>query len=350
MEILDNLNVIKQRDPEDALGVVGAQFEQLTWEAVIENTADYGDFVPANVVLGGMGGSALGGLIARDWLELEIPFVVTRDYELPNFVDEKSLVICVSVSGNTEETLATLTDAQKRGAKIVIIASGGKLLEIAEAQNIPFIRLEKISQPRYGVFMHLRAITKILNQFGLAVERYEELAAQQTAVKDFISGITANVVAEQNPAKKLAFECVGKTPVVFSSSKFASVAYKWKISFNENAKNVAFWNELPEFSHNEFIGWTSHPIEKPFAIIDLRSEFDNPRISLRFELTEKLLSGQRPAVKTVNLHGDNALCQMLCGVAFGDFVSIYLGLLNGVDPTPVKLVEKLKVELNQVSM
>ena len=346
MDILDNANAIQQRDSHDALGVVGAQSEQLSWEAIIENQADYNDFTPQNIILAGIGGSALGGLVAKNWLDLEIPFEIIRDYKLPNFVDEDSLVICVSVSGNTEETLAALTDAKIRNAKVVIIASGGKLLEIAESENIPYIRLQKISQPRYGVFMHLRAITKILNQVNLANGKYEELAEQESTIREFIDGILPNIAIDQNLAKRLAIKCVGKTPVTFASSTFAPVAYKWKISFNENSKNVAFWNEYPEFNHNEMIGWTSHPIEKPFTILDLRSEFDNPRNIERMELSDKLLSGQRPAAEVINLYGENPLQQMLCGMALGDFVSIYLGILNNVDPTPVGLVEKFKAELS----
>jgi glucose/mannose-6-phosphate isomerase len=123
------------------------------------------------------------------------------------------------------------------------------------------------------------------------------------------------------------------------------IAYKWKISFNENAKNIAFTNELPEFNHNEFIGWSSHPIEKPFAVLDLVSKFEDPRILRRFEISDRLLSGMRPKAITVNLKGDTPLRQMLWGSILGDFVGIYLALLNGVNPTPVDLIEKLKIEL-----
>jgi glucose/mannose-6-phosphate isomerase len=125
----------------------------------------------------------------------------------------------------------------------------------------------------------------------------------------------------------------------------APVAYKWKISWNENAKNVAFWNELPEFNHNEFMGWTSHPIEKPFAIFDLVSGLEHPQILKRFEVSDRLLSGQRPKSTVVNLAGDTVIAQMLWGSILADFVSIYVAILNGVDPTPVPLIEKLKKEL-----
>jgi glucose/mannose-6-phosphate isomerase len=341
---LDNQNAIHNKDPQDALGTIANSIEQLTWEAHIQNTPD-SNFSPLNVVLAGMGGSALGGLFAKDWLNLPVPFEVVRDYRLPAFVNEKTLVIVSSFSGNTEETLSCLTDAKERKATIVILAAGGKLIDIAKNDTLPFVELKKVPQPRYSVIEQLRAITKILATFGLATGNYDELATLTKPVGDFLATLTPDVLTEQNAAKQLATFCVGKTPIIYASTLFRSIAYKWKISFNENAKNTAWWDEFPEMNHNEFIGWNSHPIEKPFAVLDLRSNFDHPRIATRFALTEKLLSGRRPHAQEIWLHGDSILCQMVCGVILADFVSIYMALLNGVNPTPVDLVEKLKVEL-----
>ena len=146
---------------------------------------------------------------------------------------------------------------------------------------------------------------------------------------------------------QLALIAVGKTPVFYAGSLMAPVAYKWKISWNENAKNVAFWNYFPEFSHNEFIGWTSHPVEKPFAVFDLISNLENPRILKRFALSDKMLSGKRPKSTVVPLQGETVLEQMLWGSVLADFVSIYVGILNNVDPTRVDLIEKFKKALTE---
>jgi glucose/mannose-6-phosphate isomerase len=127
----------------------------------------------------------------------------------------------------------------------------------------------------------------------------------------------------------------------------APAAYKWKISFNENAKNIAWWSQYPEFNHNEFIGWSSHPVEKPYAVIDLLSNLEHPRIQKRFEVSAKLLSGMRPAPHAVQAQGASLPEQLLWAVNFGDFVTIYLALINNVDPAPVELVEKFKAELNK---
>jgi glucose/mannose-6-phosphate isomerase len=348
MELLDNQNLISQRDPQKALAVVSDAASQADWSVKLEQaTGD--NFMPDKIVLAGMGGSCLAGLIAKRWLDyqydLRQPFEVVRDYRLPHYVDHSSLVICFSVSGNTEETLSCLDDAGIKGAHTVVVASGGKLLEIARQRNLPFVELAKISQPRYGVIMHLRAIAKILSHYGMTTSAYEEIAQLTQPLREFSGQLLPAVSTVDNQAKQLALNCVGKTPIVYASSLLGPIAYKWKISFNENAKNTAWWNQFPEFSHNEFIGWASHPIEKPFAIINLRSKLDNARINRRFELTEQLLSGRRPAAHDIWLGGDSLLEQMLKGLILADFTSIYLGILNGVNPTPVELVEELKRRL-----
>jgi glucose/mannose-6-phosphate isomerase len=129
---------------------------------------------------------------------------------------------------------------------------------------------------------------------------------------------------------------------VYASSLFASAAYRWKMSINESAKQVAWCGTLPEFSHNEFAGWSGQPDQKPYAVIELRSELDHPRIQKRFEVTERLLSGMRPTPMAVALKGRTALQQLLWAVVLGDFVSAYLAILSGTDPAPLAIVEKFK--------
>lgn len=198
------------------------------------------------------------------------------------------------------------------------------------------------------VLYNLRALTALLSLFGLVRgERYEEIAAASDWLQNETAEWHKDVTVDKNLAKQLALLAVGKTPVFYAGSLMAPVAYKWKISWNENAKNVAFWNELPEFNHNEFIGWSSHPVEKPFAVFDLVSSFEHQRILRRFEISDRLLSGRRPKSHTIELKGDTPLRQMLWADVLADFTSIYVAILNGVDPTPVDLVERLKLELTK---
>jgi glucose/mannose-6-phosphate isomerase len=172
-----------------------------------------------------------------------------------------------------------------------------------------------------------------------------QLGRAANFLRESVKDWAATVPTDKNPAKQLALELAGKSGVVYAGPLLAPAAYKWKISFNENAKNVAWWGQYPEFNHNEFIGWSSHPIQKPYSVIDLRSNLEHPRIQKRFELSDRLLSGQRPAAHVVQAQGETLLEQLVWTVAYGDFVTIYLALCNNVNPAPVDLVEKFKTEL-----
>lgn len=346
--MLDDNNVLKQRDPSNALGVARNQPDQALFEAAIER-GEHDNRRIQNVVVAGMGGSALAALFLKHWLknELDVPFEIVRGYDLPGYVGPGSLVIASSYSGNTEETLSCLTQATERGSEIAVAASGGKLTELAEAQGIAGVRLPSGLQPRMATLLSLRALTALLVHFGIADKaRFDEIAAASSWLHDEVKAWLPETPTGRNLAKQLAVIGVGRTPVFYSGNLMVPVAYKWKISWNETAKNVAFWNEYPEFNHNEFMGWSSHPVEKPFAVFDLLSSFEHPRILKRFELSGRLLSGMRPEAQRVDLVGDSVIKQMLWGSILADFVSIYAAVLNGVDPTPVALIEKLKTELD----
>jgi glucose/mannose-6-phosphate isomerase len=345
--MLDDDNVLKQRDPEGALGIAADQYAQARFSVEVINPENDGREI-TRVVVAGMGGSALAALLAKSWLksELNVPFEVVRTYDLPGYVDYNTLVIASSYSGNTEETISGLEDARKRNAQISVISAGGRLDASANEDTVAHVKLPADLQPRMAVIYNLRALMAILVHFGVVNhDRFAEIGEVSEWLREETSQWTSDVTTDKNYAKQLALLAVGKTPVFYAGTLMAPVAYKWKISWNENAKNVAFWNELPEFNHNEFIGWSSHPVEKPFAIFDLVSTLEHPRILKRFAISDQLLSGKRPKSTAVPMKGDSAIAQLLWGSILADFVSIYVAILNGVDPTPVDLVEKLKKEL-----
>lgn len=345
--MLDDKNVLGQRDPSGALAVAAEQFQQALFSVKVSQPDHDGREI-TRIVVAGMGGSALAALLAKTWLrqDLGIPFEIVRGYELPGYVDHSTLVIASSYSGNTEETLSCLGQAQAHGAQVVVIASGGKLIEQATSQDMAYVQLPGDLQPRMAVIYNLRALAALLAHFGvISYLPFDEIGRTAEWLRQETIQWTADVTTDKNYAKQLALQAVGKTPIFYGGSLTAPVAYKWKISWNENAKNVAFWNEYPEFNHNEFIGWTSHPIEKPFAVFDLVSSLEHPQILKRFTVSDKLLSGKRPKATVVNLAGETVIAQLLWGSILADFVSIYVAILNGVDPTPVALIEKLKVEL-----
>ena len=345
--MLDDYNVIKQRDPSDALGIAATQYQQANSSVEVCQPEHDGRTI-TRIVVAGMGGSALAALVVKSWLksELPVPFEIVRDYQLPGYVDSSTLVIASSYSGNTEETLSCLNIAQERGAQIAIIASGGALIEQAKHHDITHVVLPGDFQPRMAVIYNLRALVALLNHFGqVPLHLFDEIAQAFDWLQHESAHWSSDITVDKNYAKQLALHAVGKTPIFYGGNLTAPVAYKWKISWNENAKNVAYWNEYPEVNHNEFMGWTSHPIEKPFAVFDLVSPLEHPQILKRFAVSDRLLSGKRPKAHTVTLQGDTLIKQLLWGSILADFVSIYVATLNGVDPTPVALIEKLKKEL-----
>jgi glucose/mannose-6-phosphate isomerase len=341
--MLDDLKYIHQRDGQDALGIAERQAGQLEYEFEVPKIE--GEF--ANIVFAGMGGSALPALLSVSWPGYKLPFDVCRQYHIPAYVSDRTLFIASSYSGNTEETLSALAEASDKKAFIVVMSGGGKLEELAAANGHIFIKIPKAEQPRYAVFYMLKAIAAIMESAGLldAAGANAQIAEAAGFLKESVKAWLPTVPQDNNPAKQLAMELAGKSGVVYAGPLLAPAAYKWKISFNENAKNVAWWGQYPEFNHNEFIGWSSHPVDKPYAVVDLRSNLEHPRILKRFELSDKLLSGRRPAAHVVDAQGETLLEQLLWTIAYGDFVTIYLALLNGVNPAPVDLVEKFKKEL-----
>ncbi|MDB5163251.1 MAG: pgi, glucose-6-phosphate isomerase [Candidatus Saccharibacteria bacterium] len=346
-DILDNINVLSQRDPEGALEIVASQYQQASFETEVFNS-EHDTREITSLIVTGMGGSALAALVIKVLLQskLSIPFDIIRGYDLPGYVNENTLVIASSYSGNTEETLSALEQAQVNQAQLAIIASGGKLIDIAKEKDVAYVQLPTGVQPRMAMIYNLRGVLSLLETFGII---NDELNNEVKALSGWLQTETAkwtpDVALDQNYAKQLAHLAIGKTPIFYGGAVTAPLAYKWKISWNETAKNTAWWNEYSEFNHNEFMGWASHPVEKPFVVFDILSSFERPRILQRFELTDKLLSGKRPAANTIQLQGDTLLAQLLWGAILADFASTYAAALNGVDPTPVVLIEKLKQEL-----
>lgn len=348
--MLDDANVLKQRDPHGALGVAATIYEQCRYTPELQNPEHDGRRIQ-HVVVAGMGGSALaadvtGALLAQS---LTVPYQVIKGYELPAYVTADTLVVAISYSGNTEETIHCLHQAidKPHSPAIATLSAGGQLEQIAGNKQIVHASIPNGTQPRMATIQMVKGLLKILQNFSVIDDT---VCRDITEAADWLHLQTETWEKEtettHNYAKQLALLAVGKTGIFYGSPRIAPLAYKWKISWNENAKNVAFCNLLPEMNHNEFIGWSSHPVEKPFAVFDVVSDLEDERVTRRFALTDRLLSGMRPKANTIHLAGDSLVQQMLWGLALAEFTSIYLGILNGVNPTPVELVEKFKAELN----
>ena len=339
--MLDDQKHIDQFDRSNLLAVIAGQGEQLRQEYEFD--------VPVvkslkQIVVAGMGGSALGPEFARAWLSdrLSVPIDIVRGYDLPAYVNEDCLVIVTSYSGNTEETLSALEQAKKRKAAIVLMTAGGKLSAIEDEHST--IRIPLGIQPRMSVLYSVKAVATVLDKLEVSEGLVGELEANGDWLLHEATYFISNVPEKDNIAKQIAKKLVGHPSVIYGGPTLAMPAMKWKIDINENSKQQAFYNNFPEFNHNEFIGW-GNPQPSPLRVVQLHSSLDNDRIKERFEVSNRLLSGIMPAPVIVEAQGETKLQQMLWTVMVGDFVSAYLGILNQLDPTPVDLVEKLKKEL-----
>lgn len=341
--MLDDLKYIHEKDAQDALGIAEKQWQQLVYSYSVS-------FTPKaeinNVVFAGMGGSRWPAFYLFTWPGVKVPLTVSGGYKIPDHVSENTVFIASSYSGNTEETIASLHEAESKGAQIVVMSSGGQLQQLAEEKGLPLYVLPGGTQPRMSSFYFIAALLELLAPLGIvAQESLDERKTVSEWLKSQTESWRPEVPSSKNPAKQLALELMGKTAIIYSGPLMAPAARKWKICINESAKNLAWWNEYPEFNHNEFIGWTGKPTEKPFGVVEIRSNLEHERVQKRFTVSERLLSGMRPMPQVVESAGDTVAKQLFWTSMFGDFVSIYLALINGINPTPVDLVEKLKAEL-----
>ncbi len=344
--MLDDISYIKRFDTDDMLGVLGRQQSQLAHN--FETELDFNPKQVTAIVVAGMGGSALAADLVSNWLSarLSIPFVIVRDYDLPNFVDENTLVICSSYSGNTEESLSAYEQAGERNSQRIVITQGGTLVDRAKEDDVASYLLPGGYQPRMAVWYGVKAFADLLEQAGWCDGLVDELESSIEWLEQSQANWKAEFMTADNQAKQVAESCMGKSVWIYSGPKLAASAYKWKININENSKHVSAWNVLPEFNHNEFLGWTEQPQHKPFTVVQLRSGLDNQRTQKRFDVTNRLLSGRMPHPIEIEAKGETHIQQMLWSCLLGDYVSAYLGVLNGVNPTRVDAIEKFKKELS----
>src|SRR3989338_805201 len=286
-----------------------------------------------NIVICGMGGSALGGRILKSYLGNKIPVVIVDDYTIPNFVNSKSLVFVSSYSGNTEETLECYKQAMEKKLNVVVFSNGGKLAELATQNKTPFVKIPTCPQPRLSYGYQFFSMLKILDNLGMVKVNKQEI--DNIAV--FI-GIQKEKIKSR--ANELAKRLVGKIPAVYGSKNMEAAAYKWKINFNENCKCPAFYNIFPEHNHNELNGLLKNGGN--LHLIFLKNKDDNPRVRKRMDIVKKIAEESKIDTTALEAEGNGFLERVIWTIYLGDWTSYFLALEYGVDPTPVELVEKFK--------
>jgi glucose/mannose-6-phosphate isomerase len=303
------------------------------------------------IVILGMGGSAIGGDLVRTLVQEEcpIPILVHRDYGLPAFVNEHTMVIASSYSGDTEETLSAFTEALERGAWPLAITTGGKLGEICKEQDLPLVTFAYESQPRAALGYSFVPLLVILQQLKFSAVKSAELERAITSIEELQAEIRVQVPEKDNKAKQLARRLEGRLPVVYGARHLSEVARRWKCQFNENSKGWGFWEVLPELNHNAVVGYDfPTALAREVRVLMLSSQLYRPRYQVRLQVTGEILAEKGVVHEVIQVQGESPLSQVLWAIHFGDYVSYYLAALRGVDPTPVKTIVYLKERLAQV--
>ena len=345
---LDDRATITRLDPHGLLARIEALPEQCeeAWRnaaklALPERYAD-----ARNVVLLGMGGSAISGDILRT-LSVQSgrkPITLVRGYDLPASVDEETLVVACSHSGNTEETLSAFEQSLAAGAMTLVVTTGGRIAELARDAGAPVFTYQYDGEPRSSLGHQLMALVAVGERAGLLKPQGDAVAEAVGLMQAQRAQLGFESPSGANPAKQLAARLHEKIPVVVGAGVLVEAAYRWKTQLNENSECWAIAEQLPELDHNSVVGF-GLPNPSQLHIVFLRHAALHPRLLLRYEATGDALAEAGVSHETVEALGTSALAQVLTAIYMGDLVSYYLALLYGVEPSPVAPIDTLKAKL-----
>jgi len=312
------------------------QFSSGTDEGNLKKFPDSFD----GAIICGVGGSALPGEILRMWLKKtgnEFPMELHRNFYLPKTVNEKILIVCVSYSGNTEETISSLEQALEKSLSIACITSGGKIGEICQKKQLSFIKVPSGMMPRQALGYQFTALIKILNYYGFVSENFK------SEVLSLNKKIRPADLEDQG--KKISRKLVKKIPLIYSSRENMALARIFKINLNENSKTPAFFNYFPELDHNELAGF-SFP-QKNFQVVILRDRDDFPKIKKQMEITAQLLKKRKIGVEFIEMNEEDVLSKIFSNVMISSWASYYLAKAKKIGPWSIKIVDELKKGLTE---
>ena len=343
--LLDAQKIISRHDAKDMLGAVerfpefmGNQLHELSTTRADARRTDF-----RNIVFMGMGGSASAGDLVLDWLQdkIAVPAIVHRDPVLPNFVGPNTLFVTLSYSGETRETLAAFREARKRGSNLVAIGTGGKLQKLSGKLGIPFLKVQPAPAPRAALGQMVVATIVALHNCGIILDPKTEVRLATRELGRLTRRIQRQVPFSENSAKRLASSLKDRLPMIYTFRRMASVARRFKNQLAENSKMVAKYGLLPEAGHNEVEAW-SHP-RLPLAPIFIRdySESEFERTTLQ-SFRSTIAKASQIAAMQVRFKSRTRLGELLLPVLYLDFVSVYLALLKGLDPTDTPWIRSFR--------
>ncbi len=319
----------------------GNDLEQAA-QGAVEVSLKPSNGTPDNVVICGLGGSGISGAIASQLFadQISVPVSVVRDYSLPGFVSNKTLLIACSYSGNTEETLEAVEKAVELGCEIAVLTSGGQLLDQASSNQWSFIQIASGQPPRSAFAKAFPQVVRILMHYGL-LNNVEMDAFAKAA--DIIREADEEIQAD---ARKIAEAILDKDVIIYSGPKFYGVGERFRQQLNENSKVLCSHHFYPEMNHNELVGWAG---SKPsHVVVRFSNTFEHNRNGIRWSICKEIMVKRGAQVFEIPGRGDTILSQALSCIYCGDWVSYFLSELRGVDCVEVNVIDHLKGELAKV--
>jgi len=353
---LDSLEEIKKLDKENILSSIDELSKQClhAWEANerLEVSNSYRNI--DKIIMCGMGGSGLGARVIESVFadKLKYPLVRVNDYDLPSYVDEKTLVICSSFSGTTEETVQNAHQAQKAKAKWMAIGTGCALIDFAKEQKVPFYQIiptfNPSKQPRMALGYSIIGQLAMVSKTGIVDIAKQDIESLTKAMGIIIKEANVNIPIRENPAKQLAQRMFDKQIVFVASRHLLGAAHVTKNQINENAKNFTAIFDIPELNHHLMEGLrfpTSN--QKNLLFLFVGSNLYPKRIQQRFAITQNIVKENKIQYVDCQVKSSSLLSQAFEFIQFGGYVEFYLAMLNGVNPAPIPYVDKFKIDLGQ---
>ncbi|MFH1328515.1 MAG: bifunctional phosphoglucose/phosphomannose isomerase [Candidatus Bathyarchaeota archaeon] len=353
MDKLDDLKLISTIDRKGMLHVLDKVpeicFDALKIGKKIE-VAGINEEI-TRILFVGMGGSSIGASLFKDWAinKATLPMDVCRDYILPEYVDKHTLVFLVSYSGDTEETLNALLQSLKRQCPIIGLSSGGLLEKLCLKKKVTHIKIPEGFQPRAALPYLFISISKTLEKLGIVEGVDDEADEAIETLRRIQEKIKVSIQSDKNDAKRIALNIIGTIPVIYGYREFTNVAYRLKTQLNENSKILSKFETFPELDHNEVVGWSGTPthLTNLISVILIRDTNEPEEIKTRIEITKKIISEKTNRIFEIYAEGETKMARMLSTIYYGDFISFYLAILNGVDPTPVDIIKRMKQEIEE---
>ena len=354
MNDLDNLKFITKIDASN-MAVLIANFPEQCQEGVkfgedFKIPVGLRNFIPSGVLFCGLGGSAITGDLIADLVrgEAKFPVLVNRDYTVPGFVDKKTLVFCISYSGNTEETLSSYRESVKKGARIIVISSGGELTKLAKSDKVCSLCVPQGFPPRTALGFLFFSVLTIFQRLNLINIKKKDIRETLSLLIKLKKELSPNIPLGENQAKKIALKLKRKIPIIYTSNRLSAVALRFQTQLAENSKQFSGRNLFPEMNHNEIMAWNNPgEILKKFFVVFLTDKGDHRRVKNRMKITRALISKYPDGILEIKTRGRGVLARNLSVLYLDDWVSFYLGILNKVDPTPVERITLLKKKLSK---